>query len=366
MSVIMAFLIGMIIYLIIPTLLIVLIIRAIRKKKIKKLVITTVICAGCIIPFTIIGVLTDPATWCDHEYEIVQNIKPTCSEKGEIHKHCPLCENDTIEYVDATPHQWVTDSVVDASCTEKGTVTKKCSLCGIDNVEHTDAMGHSWGETTTVSATCDRTGFTKRTCSACSLEDTTYIDKTDHSWEKDSVVAATCASEGYTLEKCRVCSATQRTKQSDVLDHSMKEFSRTESTRDTEGKIVFRCEWCSREEIQTIEKLPPLTYIEGVDYEEIYKEYKANKLRADDLYKNNRYRITAQINGMSTGGLLNLTGGATLTMVIKVDNTYVFFIAEFEKDQEEALKTVSVGDTITFEGECLGAGTWSDCEIVTD
>lgn len=75
-----------------------------------------------------------------------------------------------------------------------------------------------------------------------------------------------------------------------------------------------------------------------VPFADIYYDYKKNELAADDIYKNNRYRITAEINGIKTGGLLNATGGATLTMEIKVDNTIVYFLAEFEKEQEEALK----------------------------
>lgn len=105
---------------------------------------------------------------------------------------------------------------------------------------------------------------------------------------------------------------------------------------------------------------------ESVTFDEIYRAYKENELRADDVYQYNRYRITAKVNGMETGGLLNLTGGATLTMEKQVDSTIVYFIAEFEKDQEESLKTISVGDTITFEGECLSAGTWEDCELILD
>lgn len=105
---------------------------------------------------------------------------------------------------------------------------------------------------------------------------------------------------------------------------------------------------------------------ESVTFDEIYRAYKENELRADDVYQHNRYRITAKVNGMETGGLLNLTGGATLTMEKQVDSTIVFFVAEFEKDQEDALKTISVGDTITFEGECLSAGTWEDCELMLD
>ena len=99
-------------------------------------------------------------------------------------------------------------------------------------------------------------------------------------------------------------------------------------------------------------------------FDEIYRAYKDNELVADDMYKHNRYQITAKIDGMTNDGLFNLTGGATLTLETKVDNTIVVFYAEFEKDQEDNLKTVKVGDTITFIGECLSAGSWSDCEMI--
>lgn len=99
-----------------------------------------------------------------------------------------------------------------------------------------------------------------------------------------------------------------------------------------------------------------------VSFAEIYKEFKANKVRAEDKYNGKKFRITAKINGMETGGILNLTGGATLTMEKQVDNTIVFFYAEFEKEQEEKLKKVNVGDTVTFVGKCYG-GSFTDCEL---
>lgn len=112
------------------------------------------------------------------------------------------------------------------------------------------------------------------------------------------------------------------------------------------------------EEIETVDT--------SVLFDEIYHEYKSNELRAREKYYENRYRITAKINGMNTTGLLNATGGATLTMETKVEDTIVFFYAEFEKDQEDALKNVNVGDTITFDGTCMSAGSWSDCKLITD
>lgn len=102
----------------------------------------------------------------------------------------------------------------------------------------------------------------------------------------------------------------------------------------------------------------------SVTYDDIYLDYKKNELAADDIYQGNRYQVTAVINGLSTSGLFNLTGGATLTMQTQVDNTVVFFLAEFEKEQEEALKQVVVGDTITFEGKCLSDEMWTECELI--
>ena len=112
------------------------------------------------------------------------------------------------------------------------------------------------------------------------------------------------------------------------------------------------------EEVETVDT--------SVSFDEVYHEYEDNELRAREKYYENRYRITAKINGMNTTGLLNATGGATLTMETKVDDTIVFFYAEFEKNQEDALKNVNVGDTITFDGTCMSAGSWSDCKLVTD
>ena len=104
----------------------------------------------------------------------------------------------------------------------------------------------------------------------------------------------------------------------------------------------------------------------SASFAEIYLAYKENELRANETYQYNRYRITAKVNGMSTGGLLNLTGGATLTMEKRVGKTTVFFLAEFDRHQEEDLKLIKVGDTITFEGKCLSAGSWTDCELIFD
>lgn len=144
-----------------------------------------------------------------------------------------------------------------------------------------------------------------------------------------------------------------------VCEHIWVETSREEPTEEEQGVSYQQCEICGETRRWSIPKIEHV-----VTFDEIYREYESNELRADDEYKNNRYEITATINGIATGGLLNWSGGATLTMETRVDNTIVFFYAEFEKDQEEALKSVDVGDEITFEGECLSAGMWVECKLI--
>lgn len=147
-------------------------------------------------------------------------------------------------------------------------------------------------------------------------------------------------------------------------DHEYVIIEEIDPTDTEKGKIVRECSLCGIEKVETLPKLTSPSYVEGVDYEEIYRAYQENELRANDVYQYNRYRITAKVTGIESDGLLNLMGGATLTMLIRVDNTYVYFLAEFEKDQEEALKTINVGDTITFEGECVSDELWVECELI--
>lgn len=200
-----------------------------------------------------------------------------------------------------------------------------------------------------------------------------------HEYELIESKDASCEESGYEISCCHLCGKEQKSTFK-KLGHDMNEIRRVNPTYKKDGEIVNKCSRCGYEEIDILEKLkspteskitepetqstePSETVDLSVTYDDIYLAYKENELVANDLYRYNRYRITAKINGMATGGLLNLTGGATLTMETRVGNTIVFFYAEFEKEQEEALKQVKVGDTITFDGKCVGKGGFVDCEI---
>lgn len=102
--------------------------------------------------------------------------------------------------------------------------------------------------------------------------------------------------------------------------------------------------------------------VEEAGFAEIYTSFQENELVAKDKYNGKKYKIRAKINGMETGGLFNLTGGATLTMEDQVGNTIVFFYADFGKKEEKKLKRVKVGDEIVFIGECQD-GNFLDCKL---
>ena len=216
--------------------------------------------------FLIIGVTTNPSTWCKHEYKLVES--------------------------------------KEASCTENGYEKYHCNLCGGDKKETLKKLGHSMKDVRRVEPTGDKDGEYVQRCTRC----------------------------GY--EKIEALPMLKKTAEHKAESSARKETAPTAEPVDT-----------------------------SVTYDDIYNAYKENELLANDTYRYNRYRITATIDGMSTGGLLNMTGGATLTMEARVGNTLVYFYAEFEKDQEDALKTVKVGDTITFEGKCIGRGGFTDCEL---
>ena len=281
---------------------------------------------------------------------------------GAVH----LCHSE--EYLaDAENHAYGEVSREDPTCYWAGRINYECSYCGITKHESIKATGHDMVEYSRSEATCGESGKINYRCSTCGYERTDYSSKLPHDYDEAKETHPTCTESGAITRTCKNCgNVVIEKKVGEALGHSMKEYSRTEPTRDAEGKIIYRCERCDHEETESIEKLPPLTYVEGVDFGEIYRDFKANELRAIDVYRGNRYRITAKVVDISVNELLNLFGGATLTLETRVDNTIVFIIADFGKDQEDALKTINVGDTITYEGECNTYGYWKNCEMILE
>ena len=161
-----------------PVLVIILIITALRKKPCRKIGLAAAICAGSIMPLAIIGTITDPATYCDHQYSIVEEVASTCAKRGKIVKECPLCGRRNTENIDKVDHTWETDSVVSATCTKGGYTKERCAVCDATRQTDTDAaIGHDMKEVSRKEATQDTAGEIVYQCSRCDKKDVKVVDK---------------------------------------------------------------------------------------------------------------------------------------------------------------------------------------------
>lgn len=284
----------------IPVLLVILVIRALRKKPIKKLGISVLICVGAIIPLTILGVSTDPATWCEHDREVISETQSTCTEKGKIVEHCDICNVDVTKYKDKLPHNYQLLETIEATCQSKGKIIYRCSTCNGEEIEKTPKVAHVYQVSETIEAKCTEPGHIVEKCVMCSSTQKTNINAIGHSLETNSIVNATCTSGGYTIEKCTMCSATQNTNKTNALGHSVKEISRTEPTYDANGEIVKKCERCDHKEVETISKLEPIT-IKFDGLELVFGQYSFVEVdnKFSDYYGKTVVKIPVTIKNLS-------------------------------------------------------------------
>lgn len=347
-----------------PVLLIILIIRVMLRKPIKKLIISTAICAVSIVPLTILGTLTNPATWCEHQYVIVKKAQSTCTKKGKIYEHCNLCGNDNVTYVDTMPHDWITVDELQPTCKKRGKTYKQCNLCGKNTVTHVDVVSHNW----------------------------IVVDEID----------ATCTSEGYSTEKCDMCSFTKQTHITNALGHSMKETYRLEPTPSTDGKTVSSCERCGNKEIVVLSKLENETnnktkeHIEGkkfsfqfqgstaASYVKKYCNcnkhvYIASTFRGtpNDLSYLDTIRDHSDSDQILWGEYYTITATVALadydinrTRVnchVRSNDIIVNFSVEFRDGFEELINMYDEGDVITFRGRFYDEGCgFTDAVLITE
>ena len=170
---------------------------------------------------------------CEHNYELVQNIAPTCDEYGYIAYACSICGNETNTSPDPLGHTWVAHEAVAPSCNAEGNIAyEQCSVCGAAQTAGENPMPlsmYGWvlgptGEHTfehhdAVEATCDTDGHYAfdycTTCECFFYEDAlmlTYqagvIPALGHTWVDYAEVAPTCDTEGnIAYQQCSVCGA---------------------------------------------------------------------------------------------------------------------------------------------------------------
>lgn len=108
---------------------------------------------------------------CEHNYELVETVAPTCEENGYTKYVCTLCSHeymgDIVPPIDHTPGEWIVD--IPASCVY-GSQHKECTVCGkilesevILPVE--DHISSEW--IVDVAPTATQTGSRHKECTVC-------------------------------------------------------------------------------------------------------------------------------------------------------------------------------------------------------
>ena len=190
---------------------------------------------------------TISAAACQHEYEWVTVLEPTCTKAGKSECKCKHCgfvsRGQEIPMVD---HSWNKGSVTTAAtCTSTGTKTFKCTVCGKTKTESIKALGHDYQPKTISEATCAKAGKVEDTCTRCGHVIRGYeIAKKEHTWNKGTVTkAATCTATGTRTYKCKVCGET-KTETISKTAHDYQWVVVIKSTCTTGGKEEKKCTVC--------------------------------------------------------------------------------------------------------------------------
>lgn len=152
-----------------PVLFVIWAVKKLRKKPSKKMGIATLIGVVCFVAFLFAGAFTDPATYCEHEYTLVESEAATCEQDGYEKYHCDLCDRDKTEKLKKLGHDMV-DGV--------------CTRCGhTETADKNSSKGESKDETNSADITVDGEiiyGFYD-VIDAVGIDrvDTKYIKKTD-------------------------------------------------------------------------------------------------------------------------------------------------------------------------------------------
>ena len=85
--------------------------------------------------FLTIGMITNPATWCKHEYKMVESKEASCTESGYEKYHCELCGSDKTNAIKELGHSMVDVRRVEPTDDKDGEYVQRCTRCGYEKTK---------------------------------------------------------------------------------------------------------------------------------------------------------------------------------------------------------------------------------------
>lgn len=138
------------------------------------------------------------------------------------YKNDSLMEYDKI--IIEEEHTWDSGKVDKReTCTQDGKIKYICTNCENEKIESIPATGHNYSKIVTRNATCTQDGIERYTCSKCMDSYTTTIPKTGHKYGEWKVSKkSTIFKKGEEKEICPLCKKTLQARDINKLKSSVK------------------------------------------------------------------------------------------------------------------------------------------------
>nr|DAP58906.1 MAG TPA: TcaB9 [Caudoviricetes sp.] len=114
--------------------------------------------------FVAVGAATNPATWCKHEYRVVESKEASCTENGYEKSHCDLCGSDKTKAIKKLGHSMVDVRRVEPTDDKDGEYVQRCTRCGYESIKVLSApkkAGNSGGAIGRIKAAADEPDVTE-------------------------------------------------------------------------------------------------------------------------------------------------------------------------------------------------------------
>ncbi len=203
---------------------------------------------------------TEPIFNAKHNFEPMDDIKPTCEMPGRVHRtRCTVCGEESFGMgAKALGHDWGEPVVEkEATCTTPGLQSRHCTREGCTattDVEEIPATGHTW-ESEKTDATCTSYGYTLKSCTKCGATETTdRVAPTGHQWGDEIVTEATCGLEGTHKKVCEKCGAEKVLSVTPATGHDWVLKEKVPATCGKDGYEIWKCkhEGCNLESKKTL------------------------------------------------------------------------------------------------------------------
>ena len=183
---------------------------------------------------------------CEHNYELVETVAPTCEENGYTLYVCTLCsyeyKSDIVMTPGHTPGEWIED--VPASCAP-GSKHIECTVCGetIETEEIAPSGSHTFIETSRTEATCTTDGRINYICE-CGATRVEIVRALGHNIESIVEIQVTCTTDGLIVDRCTNDGCNYE--RSTVIhgSHNYSITDRQDAACDTDGYIEYTCANC--------------------------------------------------------------------------------------------------------------------------